>query len=104
LEVPPDRRERVRHGDRRPGPNAPLADACLLQLAQALREHPLGQAGHGAGQLAEAGGALEQEVDDEAAPALAEELEHVGRALAELQLGARGRRLDRGSIRAWALP
>src|SRR5215208_3191996 len=62
--------------DRRAVADAPLDDAASLELLEPLGEQPVGEVGHGVGDLREAHRAADQEhVDDGAAPALADELD-----------------------------
>src|SRR6476469_6132875 len=52
-----------------------LDDAGLLELAQPLGEKPVGEAGNGFGELAEAQRPLGQRRDDRAGPTLADQLD-----------------------------
>jgi hypothetical protein len=68
--------EPVDGGDRRPAQHLTADQTGALELTEASREHPLGDAGDGGRHLAEPGRPLQQGADDDARPALAEEREH----------------------------
>src|SRR5262249_7032948 len=80
--------QRVLDANRQVGDDRAVDDAFVLELLEALAEHPVGDVGNRAAQRREPAAAVEQDVDDGARPAAADELAGAVEARAEGRWGS----------------